>query len=261
MVPLVRAKRLTPGCFLRVRITGRIFPVGKKLYLTAKIVSTETSKVQVVAAKGPMEGELDEIVMQLAGKLKETIAAKGAAMLPKPTTKKDVIAIIKKQLGDQKLPIFAVKILEQHMRQSVPDPAAETEINFILKACGAPVISTKDPLLSNWAKEFLKDTGAELPSALSKAEILIVGEGFSEFAGATGKLISCKARLELKAVSAKSGALLATGRATTTAVDLAEGIAAKTALQEAALDIAEKLIPQAVAEYAKEQAAQKKKEQ
>jgi len=111
--------------------------------------------------------------------------------------------------------------------------------------------------LSDWARDFLKETGKAIPTGLSEADILIVGEGFSEYAGMTEKLISVKARVEMKAVDVKSGKILAVSRATTTAVDLSENIAGKSALQKAAGEIALKLIPEAV--EAREKVAEPKK--
>jgi hypothetical protein len=52
-----------------------------------------------------------------------------------------------------------------------------------------------------------------------------------------------KARLEVKALDRASGKVLAVGRQTSVAVDLAEHIAGKTALQDAAVSIAERILP------------------
>ena len=75
------------------------------------------------------------------------------------------------------------------------------------------------------------------------AKILITGEAISEFAVRRGNLISAKARLEVKAIDRASGKVLAVDRETRVAVDVADQIAEKTALQEAAADIAERLLP------------------
>ena len=242
-----RVGMMTGAKFL---VTGQIFTAGKKLYITAKVMSTETSKVVVQLAKGPLDGELDEIVMDLAEKIKTLMAKRGASMLPPPMTRKDMEAELKKKLAGKKLPSFAVKILERHIGRPVPDPAAETEVGYLLRAAGATVLSTKEEtLMSDWAKQFLKETNSRLPSALKNADILLIGQGFSEYAGRMEKLISVKARVELKAVDTKTGKILAFGRAHATAVDLAELIAGKTALQKAAADIAMKLIPETVDAY------------
>lgn len=59
--------------------------------------------------------------------------------------------------------------------------------------------------------------------------------------------MSAKARLEVKAIDRASGKVLAIDRQTTVASDLSEQIAAKTALQEAAAAIAERLLPKIAA--------------
>jgi hypothetical protein len=76
-----------------------------------------------------------------------------------------------------------------------------------------------------------------------KAEVLLNGEGVSEFATRHGNLISVKARLEVKAVDASTGRVLAIDRQTTVQVDLTEQLAGKAALQEAAAEIAVRLLP------------------
>jgi hypothetical protein len=227
-------------------VTGRAFVVGKQLYITSKIMSTETSKVAAQMAKGSTSADLDVIVQDLAVKLTDLLVAKGASMMPKVLSRKDMIAELKKQLAGRKLPTFAVCIPEFHTGRPIPDPAAETEIGFLLKACGAKLLATKDLGLSSWAKDFLKDSGQTIPTGLHKADVAIIGEAFSEFAGTTQKLISCKARIEVKAVEVETGRILAVDRATTTSVDLAENIAAKTALQKAGEQVALRIIPKIV---------------
>jgi c-di-GMP-binding flagellar brake protein YcgR len=57
-----------------------------------------------------------------------------------------------------------------------------------------------------------------------------------------GNLISCKARIEVKA-RRRTGDILAIDRQTSVAVDIAEQTAAKTALQNAAQELAERIVP------------------
>ena len=92
-----------------------------------------------------------------------------------------------------------------------------------------------------------------------KADLWLIGEGFSEFAARHGNLVSVKARLELKAVDAATGQVLAIDRQTSVEVDLTEQIAAKAALQGAAADIAERILPKLVKpETGKKRASRKK---
>lgn len=234
-------------------ITGRAMVVGKQLYLTAKVMSTETSRVGAKMVKAGLDAELDASVRKLADELTAYLAENAKSMQPKLVSDQEIIAQLHKRLAGVKLPTFVVIIGERHVNRPIPDPAAETEVSFILKSIGATLISAKDDAVSDWVRDFLKESGKEVPKGLQAADIAIVGEGFSEYAATTEKLISCKARVEVKAVDTRTGKVLAVGRTTATAVDLAENIAAKSALQKGAAEIAAKLIPEAVEAWSKAQ--------
>ena len=105
------------------------------------------------------------------------------------------------------------------------DPAAQTELSVILQQCGFAVV---DDL------------------STSKADVEIAGEAFSEFGMQKGNLKSCRARIEIKARDAAGGNILDIDRQTSVAVDLAEHIAAKTALQNGAGELAKWLLPKLV---------------
>ena len=138
------------------------------------------------------------------------------------------IAALKKQLGKAKLPPVTVSIEERHVGQATIDPAAETEMMVYFRELGFQVIDSNDP-------------------AAKEAKIKIVGEGFSEFTARVGNLAPVKAPVEIKAIDAQTGQVLAVDRQTSVAVDLNEQIAGKTALQNAAATIAERMIPKLVA--------------
>jgi hypothetical protein len=88
-----------------------------------------------------------------------------------------------------------------------------------------------------------KGAGFEVWESEKKADIRIVGEGVSEFAGRRGNLVSVKARVEVKAVDIKTDKVLATDRAVDVEVDLTDQIAGKKAIQMAVAKIAERLLP------------------
>jgi hypothetical protein len=153
------------------------------------------------------------------------VTAKGDTLVAKVETREDRVVKIKKALGDKKLPAISVKISEQHFGQFVIDPAAQTELSVILQQCGFAVV---DDL------------------STSKADVEITGEAFSEFGMQKGNLKSCRARIEIKARDAAGGNILDIDRQTSVAVDLAEHIAAKTALQNGAGELAKWLLPKLV---------------
>jgi len=144
-----------------------------------------------------------------------------------------------------------VAIPEQHLTQPIIDPAAETELQSILKGVGCTVFESSDKLVREWAKVFFKTGQGAVPAQVKGADLLVVGEAFSEPAGLFGNLHSCKARLEVKIVDRKTGTILAVDSSNTAAIDLSEHAAGKKALQKAAQNLALRLIPKATLDWAK----------
>jgi len=202
-----------------------VFQAGDELILVAKIIGTETSRVYGEIVKGAADASISDLSEQLAKKIATDVTKKGDTLIAKVGTREDRIAKIKKELGHKKLPAVSVKITEQHFGRQVIDPAAQTELSLILQQCGFTVV---DDLSTN------------------KADITITGEAFSEFGMQKGNLKSCRARIEIKARDVMSGKILDIDRQTSVAVDLAEHIAAKTALQNGADELAERLLPKLV---------------
>ena len=132
---------------------------------------------------------------------------------------------LKKALKDAKRPVVSVRIPEQHFGIQVVDPAAQTELSLILQEAGFALADDK---------------------TAQKPDIEITGEAFSAFGVRRGNLISCKARVELKAQNRADGKIIAVDRETDVAVDIAEQIAAKIALQKAAAELATRLGPKLV---------------
>jgi Curli production assembly/transport component CsgG len=206
----------------KVLISGRVFDVNNQRIVVAKVIGTETSRVYGEIVSGNSETSIMDLSAQLAKKIAADVTAKGDTLIAKADTREDRIAKIKKELGDKKLPVVSVKITEQHFGQAVIDPAAQTELAVILQQCGFTVV---DEISTN------------------KPEVEITGEAFSEFGMQKGNLKSCRARIEIKARDVASGNIISVDRQTSVAVDLAEHIAAKTALQNGAGELAERLLP------------------
>lgn len=211
----------------RVLVTGSVIVSGDNLYLVAKVIGTETTRVLGASAKGRLDDDLDGLVERLAASVSKTILERGSELVAHPAEKKDVIAALKKKLGKSKRPSVWIDVSERHVGQTTVDPAAETELTLLCQELGFNVI----------------DRGR---GDRNSADVLLTGEGFSQFASRHGNLQSVKARLELKAVDRETGRVLAIDRQVTVAVDLAEQIAGKAALQEAASKIAARLLPKIV---------------
>lgn len=206
----------------KILITGKVMKVDRDLMLVAKVIGTETSRIYGESSKGLATGSVDELVTQLAQKISATISAKTDTLIAKEITREDRVEAIKRMLKETKLPTISVRIPEQHFGAPVVDPAAQTEVAMILQQAGFKLVDEK---------------------STQKPDIEITGEAFSAFGLRRGNLISCKARVEVKAQNRADGKILAVDREAAVVVDITEQTAAKTALQNAAAELASRLAP------------------
>jgi hypothetical protein len=210
----------------KVLVTGRVFSAGDKFFVVAKIMSTETSRVYGELATFQDLAGLDKATAELAKKIEGVIEKRGDTLVSHVETAAERLERLKKLVDGKKLPSVAVNITERHLHLPTIDPAAETEMKSILQQLGFEVIDPKD---SN-----------------KQADVAITGEGFSELGGRHGNLISCRARLEVKMSRPGTGKTLLVDRQTDVAVDLAENIAGKSSLENAAHKLLDRIVPKIV---------------
>ena len=209
----------------KVLVTGRVFKVDKETMIVAKVIGTETSRVYGEMVKGGAATSISDLATELAGKIGKTVSEKGSTLVAKVETAEERTERIKKSLQGDKRPVLSIAITERHFSGPTIDPAAETELGKIAGDCGFKLADGKSDL---------------------KPDIEITGEALSEFGMRKGNLVSCKARVEIKVRERTTGNLLFVDRQTSVAVDLTEQVAAKTALQKAAAELAERVLPKLV---------------
>lgn len=208
----------------QVIITGRVFPLDNDLYLVAKIMGTETGRVYGEAVTTPVRASRAEAVRELTGRVAQTLLSKGHTLIAKRASQADHLARLQQLVKGKKLPTVSVRIREESLQRRSIDPAAETEVALVLNKLGFAVM---DPA-----------------KAVRPPDIEIVGEAFSAFGLRRGNLVTSTGRVECKAIERVSGRVLAVGRHTEVAVDLAEEAAGKAAIQHAAFALAVRLVPQ-----------------
>lgn len=201
----------------RILVTGSVFKFKNNTYIIAKVIGTETSKVKGDAVNGT-DG-LDRLAEKLGENISTIISNEAKDLMPKVRDLKDVISELKASLKNVDKPKLYIKINEESLTVNTIDPAAETELQ---KIC--------------------KDVGFELTDNKNDAEIILQGEAFSQFATRRGNLISVSARVELKAID-KNENVIAVDCQSGMAVGLSEAVTGKTAIQEAAAKIAERMLP------------------
>jgi len=222
----------------KLLVMGKAFVMDKKLMIVTKLVGVETGRVKGSIRTIELSKPISEGILLLAEDIAALVRKSAAGLLPAGAELPDPIAAVREKLKKDSAPTVAVVVPEEHRaRQAaappVVDPAVETEIKRVLIACGYEVVDVGQNALADWARDMLKGRKPPWPSALKDADVVVVGEAFSEFALRTGDLVTCVGRAEINAVDRHSGKVIRSDRQTRRAVDLAEHVAGKTALQHA----------------------------
>lgn len=202
----------------QILVSGRLMTVGGKRMAVAKIIGVETSRVVSVSGEFADANGIDAAAKKMSEDITARLRDPKAAFTAKEESWDEMIARLKSKLpAGAARPSVRVAIPEEHIARRVPDPAAQTEVQRILQELGFKLVES------------------------GPADYTIEGEAFSERAGQRGQMIFCKARLEVKVADAKREKIHV-DRQTSAAVDLAENIAGKAALQKAGRTVADRLV-------------------
>jgi hypothetical protein len=181
----------------------------------------------VSAGAGPLARALSE-------RLKDLVVERSAELLPAPSEDEQALARLEEEIAELKvmLPRLAIRVREEHLRSDrTPDPAAESAILATLRGLGFPIAPVKGEADRSWLDRAVKGEADYPGPSTLEADLVLAGEGFSEYAGRVGRFVSCRARLEIRVHRVGSGELVASFAESGAAVDLSEHFAGKKALE------------------------------
>lgn len=226
---------------------------NKETYLGA----ASEAKAAAAAAAGPKVSKEDCALLSIARKPKimviipeEHLAGAGSAYDDKRVRieiekKDDQSSNSGSSVGDQdnarNQGTDAINDVRRMFRP--PDPAGETEVIKRFLQFGFEVVDPKQ--LEKLRTEAAYQNAFESPAMASQiaskfgADIIIVGEAFSEYSKAQNGMSSCRARVEVKGIMAKNAKILVTEGLHGSGMDVSEVIAGKTALRNAGGKIAD----------------------
>lgn len=149
-------------------------------------------------------------------------------------------------------PRIMIIIPEEHLGRQIPDPAAETEIIRQFVEERFYVVDQNQIAEIRYNDETLAAArgGLEAAAAIGRkygAEVIIMGEAFSEYVSQEKGMVLSSARVEIRAIKTDTAQILYADAKDTSALAVSENIAAKRALQKAAGLLGPELIEEVLA--------------
>ncbi len=158
-----------------------------------------------------------------------------------------------------KKPRMMVVVAERHVGAAVTDSSGEAEIIRLLLQKGFTVVDQAQVRKiheGDQLKQVLDGniTAAQLLGRQHGAEVLILGEAFSESAlqgVMMGGMVSVRGRLQAKAIRADTGEILTAEEAVAPALDVSEQVAGKKAISKAVIKWMDKALPMILEQWTK----------
>ncbi|MFN6162805.1 MAG: CsgG/HfaB family protein [Planctomycetota bacterium] len=204
----------------KLLISGSVVRIKDDLYLIAKVMGTETSRLIGASVKGTANSKLEDLVEKLAAELDNALSKKMESLLPKVESESDWVAKVKSTLKDRELPTVRVKMVSENGKL---DLAAVTELNRLLKEVGFEILS-----------------GDHAP------DLEITGEAKSEFAYRRGDWVATRCRIDLQVQSPADGKIRVSDSESFMVFDISEQTAGRDGIEGAVRRIVARLTPKLV---------------
>lgn len=125
----------------------------------------------------------------------------------------------------------------------IEQSATETELTRYFVEAGFRVVDPKVYGKMKQVSDSTSDLGQMAALGLKMgAQMIITGQSISERTNSQGGMVSCRARLEIRAISTEDGSILATNTVSGGGIDVSEAIANKTAIHNASENMAQYLM-------------------
>jgi hypothetical protein len=260
LVDAVTAAKVGKLVGAQILAFGKLTELDGEFVATIRLINTETSEIQALRVAGNESEGLVKLADAAAGAIAAKLAATpSSGAIPETAVLDAAIERLRADLAGKTLPRIAVCVPESHLGTLVPDPAGETEIVKVLTRVGYPVVDISTFMKrengSTWMNVFRgrsrEGEGHEITLAQgargaaeilhdkridkikANADVFVIGEAFSEFAGDNYGFKSCNARVEVKALDTAKETVAAVTSEHAVAADTAEMVAGKKALREA----------------------------
>ena len=210
----------------KVLITGKVLNItrsdGSLDIIAANIIGTETGRVFTQSVQGERTN-IVALVSDLSRKIAQTIISHRTNFIGEASVVRDqrISRIVEGILGKER-PAVSIKIDDQISGVADKSETVQTELGLIFQKAGYTVVDEKSD---------------------RKPDIFVTGSALTSTGEKSGDLFSSRATLEIKAQEQKTGKIMTIDRQESVAVDIGEQTSAKKALENAADDLAERLLP------------------
>lgn len=218
----------------RILISGRAYYVGDEIWISAKIFSAESGKLESVLAKGPRAGNLSDVLKELAIKIGKKLTNFGDLSATNLEGRTEKLRIL---LKDKKLPVIGIALFgSPALQKAFPlSQVAQSEALLLLKHSGFHITTQVSDIQRHWLEEFVTKP-VPVPDNSSRPSLLFAGVWSYELTGGDANQVHAEARIEITAVNFADGKLSKPAKATANAVDISDQNAVRSAIQDATGD-------------------------